>query len=120
MTRSIAIKAEDEEGVAVLFETLVDNVEQLRTAGASFEGKSAGSATLGSGLPEITQIILAFGSAGAYTAIATVLKQYFDKRPKGNIIFVSKSKDKQIVLSASDVNQDLAKALPALFERIEE
>src|SRR5258705_8264271 len=100
MSQKARLDAESSEGLTAIFEALVDHAKALESEGTVFQATPAKSGTLGSGLPEVTEIILALGSSGAFVALAAVLKSYFDKRPSGKITLSLQSKDRRIEFSA--------------------
>jgi hypothetical protein len=99
--------AESSEGLTVLFDTLLDHSEELEKDSATFQATPAKSGTLGSGLPEITNIIIALGSSGAFVALSAVLRTYFDKRPQGIITISLRSAKRQVQFTAENCTPDL-------------
>jgi hypothetical protein len=113
------VTAEDQAGENIFFQLLAENAEALERDQIGFEGTPSTTAPLGSGIPEITSIILALGSSGAFTALAIVLRKYFDRRPQGSIKFEQTarghSKRTTITIENCDADQ-VAKNLKGLLE----
>ena len=119
MTNTVMATADDQLGMNFLFEILTSHADELRRDGHSFEGTPSATAPLGSGLPDITSIIVALGGSGAFTAIAIVLKTYFDKRPHGSIKLqrIAKGKSQSITFTASNCKpEEVTKHLKSLLQ----
>jgi hypothetical protein len=89
--------------------------EQAPDAIRKIHAKTKGTSFLAAGIPEVTEVILALGSSGAVIALQSILKSYFSKRPKAELIFRKKGK-----LSSTEIivrNADTA-SLKVLFENI--
>lgn len=106
MAQEARLSAESSEGLTVLFETLLDHSEELEKDSSTFQATPAKSGTLGSGLPEITNIIIALGSSGAFVALSAVLRTYFEKRPQGKITISLRSEKRQVEFTAENCTPD--------------
>lgn len=69
------------------------------------EAKAKDSTFLSSGIPELTELILALGTSGTITAIASILATYFKNRPNARITIHQRSKNvESIDVSAENVD----------------
>jgi hypothetical protein len=116
MSQPASVEAESADGLSILFETMVENSEALEKEQITFQGKAGDSVSLGSGLPEITDLIISLGSAGAFTALAAVFRTYFGRRPKGIIRLSVKTKQKTVEFTAENSDSDqVARSLKGLL-----
>ena len=54
----VTVTTENDEGLQVLFDKLVDESDSLETDGLEFEGKTKPAGVAGSGIPEISNLFL--------------------------------------------------------------
>jgi hypothetical protein len=98
MSQPASVEAESADGLSILFETMVENSEALEKEQITFQGKAGDSVSLGSGLPEITDLIISLGSAGAFTALAAVFELTSAGAPKGLFVYLLRPNKKPLSL----------------------
>lgn len=86
MRMEIIVTAESDDGLIELFDIFINNSKPLEEDEISFSAKSVGSVVAGAGLPEITELVLALGTAGVFTALVKIFTDYFKTRPTGKIV----------------------------------
>jgi hypothetical protein len=112
MPTELLITAEDADETRGLFELLVDRADTLKASGLTFRAKGGAASPLTVGLPEITDLIIALGTAGAFAAFSNVLRSYFNSHPRGILTISSRNSTSAVRITAT--NCDPAKVAAAL------
>lgn len=102
MSINVSVNTSSTDDLRDLFDIFVDNVEELQSENISFRAKSTGASATAAGLPEITNLIIALGTAGVFTTLAGILSGYFKSRPKGTITLTVEKKGKSTTFSATN------------------
>jgi hypothetical protein len=88
MSQPASVEAESADGLSILFETMVENSEALEKEQITFQGKAGDSVSLGSGLPEITDLIISLGSAGAVHSAGRCIPNLLRPPPQRDYSFI--------------------------------
>jgi hypothetical protein len=74
------------------------------------EAVASRTSFLSSGVPELTELIIALGSSGAFVAIQAILKSYFAKRPKSELFLETKDHGKSSRIAVRNADRDVLKS----------
>jgi hypothetical protein len=111
----LQVTTDTSEGLEELF-ALTDEEEALQREGISFRATTRQSPAFGAGMPEIADLIVALGSAGVFTALTTILGNYFRGRPSGKIIFRRKKGSGSITFTAENCDAaEVARSLKGML-----
>jgi hypothetical protein len=89
----------------------------LEQEGVTFSARTKRSPAFGAGLPEITDLILALGTAGVFTALVAVFQAYFRDRPMGSITIRSESDKGSMTITAENCDAaEVAKNLNKIID----
>ena len=100
MSMDVQVDIPDPFDRRAFFQILVDHAQALQNDGVVFNARTGKSSVLGAGLPDISELVLALGSAGAFAALAQVLKTYFSKRPAGTITIRRREGTRSVTIRA--------------------
>jgi hypothetical protein len=103
-TLQLIFTSKDSSDLQSLFDDLVDSSAKLATSDVTFLGKQRPSSVTGSGIPEVSELVISLGSAGAFVMISTILTTYFRQRPKGKIWVKVTNKQKTLQITAEDAD----------------
>lgn len=109
------IVADSQDALDELFELLVADAEKLENQGITVRATSSGSVQSGAGIPEITNLILAMGTAGVFTALSSVLIVYFRNRNRVVIASTTDGQKKTVTITAENCKPE---ALAAAFKAL--
>ena len=118
MERTIRLIVNDADR-PLLFDLLVDNADKLSADAIGVKGTAKSSGRFASGSAEIAEIVIAIGSAGGFTALTAIMREYFKRRPHGQIEIekTEKGGSKSIKITAAGANvEEIAKSLSALLQ----
>jgi len=116
MPAKLEIRAASSEESQDLFDAFYSRAADSEPQQLTFHATTARGEAVGAGLPEVTSLILSLGSAGAFVALAEVLKAYFAKRPAGTLVFTARRGKTVVRVTAQDCDAGaVAKALGSLL-----
>jgi hypothetical protein len=92
----LSISADNTDDLSALLEDF-DAYSEENPAALTIEAKAKDSTFLSSGIPQITELIIALGTSGALTAITTILVTYFKNRPKARLILKKMTKGGDLI-----------------------
>jgi Effector Associated Constant Component 1 len=119
MTVRALVEVEPAGELEELFAELSAAADTLKQEDIAFEAKAKATRRFSSGLPEISELVLALGSAGVFTALSTVLKKFFAERPTGRVHLKAVDGDRTITITAENCNaSELTKRLGPLMKRL--
>jgi hypothetical protein len=117
MTRDVRLIVSEADR-PVLFDLLVEASDKLAKDGIVLKGRAGRTGRFASGSAEIAEIILAIGSAGGFTVLAAILREYFKQRPNGVIEIeqtVRKGSKKTTITASGAKAEDIAKSLSVVL-----
>jgi len=116
MNGSFQIEAESQDGLSDLFGAMTDEEEAFEAEGITFQATTKKSSAFGVGMPDVADLIISLGSAGVFTAITTVLINYFRRRPAGKITLRTKDGEKSVTFTAENCDAEaVAKAMKGIL-----
>jgi hypothetical protein len=120
MPSQFRVTTDPENTVGDFFNTLVADADSLEASDITFEAKAKSSRAFASGLPEISQLILALGSAHVFSALAYVLVKFFQNNRHGTIkLEATDGTGRTILFTAEDCSVDtVTKRLAPLLKTI--